>query len=118
MRTKLIAIAIAAAFPLGAYAQATNQPGQQQQRPGASPTEPRGGSAQGQGQPGTARLDMNRDGQISREEAKGSPELNARFNELDRNRDGVLSADEISNASSPRGSSGTPGGSAPMKRQQ
>jgi EF hand len=121
MKSKLIAIAIAAAFPLGAYAQMSNQPGQQQQRPGASdPTSPapRGGSTtQGQGQPGTARLDMNRDGQISREEAKGSPELNARFNELDRNRDGVLSADEISNASSPQGSSGS-SGSAPMKRQQ
>jgi hypothetical protein len=108
MRTKLIAIALAAAFPLGAYAQMSNQPGQQQ-RPGASdPSSPgqRGGATPGQGsQPGTARLDMNRDGLISREEAKGHSELNARFNELDRNRDGVLSPDEISNASSPQGPS-------------
>jgi hypothetical protein len=112
MRSKLIVIALAAAFPLGAYAQMSNQPGQQQ-RPGASdPGSPgqRGGSTtQGQGsQPGTARLDMNRDGLISREEAKGHSELNARFNELDRNRDGVLSPDEISNASSPQGPSSSP----------
>lgn len=122
MKTTLIAIALAAAFPLGAYAQMSNQPGQQQQqRPGAtdpSSPSPRGGSpAQGQQQPGTARLDMNRDGQISREEAKGHSELNARFNELDRNRDGVLSSEEISNVSSPSPKSGT-SGSSPTRRQQ
>jgi Ca2+-binding EF-hand superfamily protein len=61
-------------------------------------------------QPGVSRLDTNRDGRISREEAKASSDLNSRFGELDKNRDGSLSADEISNASS------TGGGSAPMKR--
>lgn len=118
MKTTLIAIALAAAFPLGAYAQMSNQPGQQQQqRPGASDPSgpsPRGGSAtQGQGQLGTSRLDMNRDGQISREEAKGHSELNARFSELDRNRDGVLSSEEIGNVSSPSSTprSGTSGSS-------
>jgi hypothetical protein len=113
MRTKLIAIVIAAAFPLGAYAQMTNQP-QQQQRPGASgAAEPRGGS--GAVQPGVSQLDSNRDGLISRQEAQRSSELSSRFSELDRNRDGSLSADEISNASSPAGSSGR-SGTSPMKR--
>lgn len=122
MKTKLIAIALAAALPLGAYAQMSNPPGQQQ-RPGASdPTQPspRGsGATQGGGstQPGAARLDINRDGLISREEAKSSPELNSRFSELDRNRDGALSADELSNASSRSGSSGGTSGSSPMRRQ-
>jgi hypothetical protein len=121
MKMRLIAIALAAAFPLGAYAQMSNQPGQQQ-RPGAtdpSNPSPRGGSTtQGQGQPGTARLDMNRDGQISREEAKGHSELNARFNELDRNRDGVLSSEEIANVSSPSSPRSGTSGSSPMRRQQ
>ena len=123
-RTTLIAIALAAAFPLGAYAQTSSQPGQQQ-RPGASdPTQPAprgGGATQGGGSTqGAARLDINRDGVISREEAKSSPELSSRFSELDRNRDGALTADELSNASSPSGSgsSGGTSGSSPMRRQQ
>lgn len=105
MKTRLIAIALAAAFPLGAYAQGTSsQPGQQQQRPGASSPAPAS-------QPGgAARLDINRDGLISREEAKASSDLSSRFNELDKNRDGSLSAEELS--SSGTGSSGP----SPMKR--
>jgi hypothetical protein len=63
MRTKLIAIALAAAFPLGAYAQGTTKP-DQQQRPGASSPTPAPQSGSGAGssgmQPGTARLDTNR----------------------------------------------------------
>ena len=108
MKTRLIAIALAAAFPLGAYAQGTpSQPGQQQRPAASSPTQ--GGGAM---QPGVSRLDTNRDGLISREEAKSSSDLNSRFGELDKNRDGSLSADEISNASSAPPS----GGSSPMKR--
>ncbi len=107
MRTKLIAIALAAAFPLGAYAQGITKP-DQQQRPGASsPTPaPQGG---GLTDPGLARLDTNRDGLISREEAKASSDLNGRFNELDKNRDGSLSPEELSSRSGTSGSS-------PMKR--
>src|SRR5262245_17322952 len=114
MRTKLIAIALAAAFPLGAYAQGTTKP-DQQQRPGASsPTPaPQGGTGAGSSgmQPGTARLDTNRDGLISREEAKASSELSSRFKELDKNGDGQLSAEELS------GAGGSSTGSSPMKRQ-
>jgi EF hand domain-containing protein len=114
MRTKLIVIALAAAFPLGAYAQGTKQP-DQQQRPGASsPTPAPQGAAGGSSAGGShSRLDINRDGKISREEAKASSELSSRFNELDKNRDGSLTAEELS--SSGGGSPGGPG-SAPMKR--
>lgn len=107
MKTRLIAIALAAAFPLGAYAQGTpSQPGQQQRPAASSPTQGGGGLA-----PGVSRLDTNRDGLISRDEAKASTDLSARFGELDKNGDGSLSADEISNASS-----APSGGSSPMKR--
>jgi EF hand len=113
MRTKLIVIALAAAFPLGAYAQGTKQP-DQQQRPGASsPTPAPQGAAGGSSAGSASRLDINRDGLISREEAKASSELSSRFNELDKNRDGSLSAEELGAS----GSGGSPGGgSAPMKR--
>src|SRR5262245_25473855 len=101
MKAKLMAIALAAAFPLGAYAQGgmTNQPSQQERPGGATSPSQQGSPSQNRGQPGAARLDINRDGLISREEAKASPELNSRFNDLDRNRDGALSAEELSNAS-------------------
>ena len=109
MRTKLIGIALAAAFPLGAYAQGVTKP-EQQQRPGASSPTPAPQGAAGGSSAGTARLDINRDGLISREEAKASSDLSSRFNELDKNRDGSLSAEELSSSGS--GSSG----SSPMKR--
>lgn len=106
MRTKLIAIALAAAFPLGVYAQGATKP-DQQQRPGASSPAPAAGGSSA----GTASLDTNRDGVISREEAKASSELSSRFNELDKNRDGSLSAQELSSSGGSGGS-----GSSPMKR--
>jgi Ca2+-binding EF-hand superfamily protein len=40
-------------------------------------------------------LDANRDGYISREEARASTDLDKRFDELDRNRDGRLSPREL-----------------------
>ena len=43
---------------------------------------------------GFDRLDRNRDGYISRDEANGAAELDTRFSELDRNNDGKLSRDE------------------------
>ena len=39
-------------------------------------------------------LDRNRDGYISRDEAKDAPELRTRFSELDTNNDGKLSREE------------------------
>lgn len=43
---------------------------------------------------GFDRLDRNRDGYISRDEAKDAPELQTRYSELDRNNDGKLSREE------------------------
>src|SRR5439155_16151329 len=56
-------------------------------------------------------LDKNRDGFISRDEAKDAAELNTRFSELDKNNDGKLSREEYnaldSGAKSARGATGT-----------
>jgi hypothetical protein len=41
------------------------------------------------------RLDMDGDGMISQEEAKGSPRLSANFAAIDANKDGRLTRDEI-----------------------
>ena len=57
---------------------------------------------------GFDRLDRNRDGYVSRDEAKDAAELNTRFTELDANNDGKLSHDEYSAVnSSARGATGT-----------
>ena len=42
------------------------------------------------------KLDANHDGQISRDEAKQSPEVNKNFNQADANKDGKLDAAEFS----------------------
>jgi len=39
--------------------------------------------------------DINRDGLVSRQEARGMIELEARFDELDINRDGNITRDEL-----------------------
>jgi Ca2+-binding EF-hand superfamily protein len=60
--------------------------------------------AQAQAQPAAsekkrhAKLDVNNDGQISREEAARHGRLAERFEQLDSNRDGQLSRDEIQSA--------------------
>lgn len=40
-------------------------------------------------------IDRDKDGRITREEAKERPRLAERFNEIDANKDGVLSQDEL-----------------------
>ncbi|WAC64572.1 hypothetical protein OVA13_07400 [Pseudoxanthomonas sp. SL93] len=40
-------------------------------------------------------IDTNKDGRVSREEAKGSQRLASRFDTLDANKDGVLTKEEL-----------------------
>jgi hypothetical protein len=58
---------------------------------------------------GFDRLDRNRDGFVSRDEAKDASELDTRFSELDTDNDGKLSREEYNahdkNARGARGSS-------------
>jgi Ca2+-binding EF-hand superfamily protein len=59
------------------------------------------------------QLDANRDGRISREEAKG--QIREHFDEIDRNRDGVIDRDELMKAASekPAPAPKAPGGTPP-----
>ncbi len=45
-----------------------------------------------------AKLDTNKDGQISRDEASAAPRLAQRFDRLDANQDGHLTRDEFASA--------------------
>jgi hypothetical protein len=59
----------------------------------------------------TGSLDANKDGFVSREEAKASADVGARFNQLDKDSDGKLSAEELNAATRGSGSgSAGPGG--------
>jgi hypothetical protein len=97
---KLVAIAVAAAFavPLSTYGQ---------DKPSAGGTAPSaGGSA----------MDKNKDGSISREEAKGTP-LEKDFAKLDKDGDGKLSPSEQAAAKSGAGAGSTaPSGAEPKKQ--
>ena len=61
------------------------------------------------------QLDANRDGRISREEAKG--QIREHFDEIDRNHDGVIDRDELMKAASERPAAApvprAPGGTPP-----
>lgn len=122
MRKQFIAVIIAAAFPLGAIAATSPAtPETPSGNTGASgsvgvgsSTEPSGGvrdmgaGAKRDNAPragakveGTFHpLDTNRDGFVSREEARGTADVNRRFNELDKDGDGKLSASEMSSMGS------------------
>ena len=65
------------------------------------------------------RLDTDKDGSVSRDEAKKDSNVSKRFKELDKNNDGKLSATELGSAqatgaggSSTKGSSPAAGGTA------
>jgi hypothetical protein len=108
MRLKtLVAVAVAAAFavPLSTYAQ-SDKPSSGTS--GAAPAAPSaGGSTAGGG-----AMDKDKDGSISREEAKGTP-LEKDFDKLDKDKDGKLSASEQADAKAGAGAT-TP--EAPKKQ--
>lgn len=103
MRLKtLVAVAVAAAFavPLLGQAQTKAPSGTS----GAAPAAPSaGGSA----------MDKDKDGSISRDEAKGTP-LEKDFSKLDKDGDGKLSASEQAAAKAAAGA--TSGSTAPKKQ--
>lgn len=80
MKRTLIVVALAAAFPLTVLAQSTNAPGKEKG-------------------PSFNQFDKDRDGYVSREEAKSSRDLSSRFSQLDKNNDGKLSAQELGDGS-------------------
>jgi EF hand len=88
MRLKtLVAVAVAAAFAVPLLSQA------QSDKPAAGATTP--GST----------MDKNKDGSISREEAKGTP-FEKDFSKLDKDGDGKLSASEQADAKAGAGATG------------
>ena len=99
MRLKtLVAVAAAFVVPLSTYAQ-SDKPSS-----GTSAGAPAAPSA------GGSAMDKDKDGSISREEAKGTP-LEKDFDKLDKNSDGKLSRDEQA-----AGAGAASGSTAPKKQ--
>jgi hypothetical protein len=78
---------------------ANRQPGTASSQPGTMSSEKaeRSSTRSATGSSADSRfdeLDRNRDGYVSRDEAKDAVELNTRFTELDKNNDGKLSREE------------------------
>lgn len=90
MKRTLIAFAVAAALPLTALAQMGS--------PSAPSKSPSSGMSKGASP--LNRLDTNKDGYVSKDEAKGSAEVSKNFSTLDKDHDGKLSPSELSAASS------------------
>jgi hypothetical protein len=84
-----LAAAGALAAPLGASAQTDMK-----KAPSKKGAEARPAPEANVNLTGFDRLDRNRDGYVSRDEAKDAPELQTRFSELDTNNDGKLSREE------------------------
>ena len=124
MRFKITCIAVAAAFALPVYAQMSGTPANPKSPQSAAGAPPRAESPPRDTAVGSSMtfksLDANKDGFVSRDEAKNSNELNRRFSELDKDGDGKLSSQELSGpgGSSPSttGSSSAPSGPSAMDR--
>ena len=119
MKRTLIAFAVAAALPLTALAQ-MGSPSAPSKSPSASPS---GSSSSSSGSSSHSsgsgmskdsplnRLDTDKDGYVSKKEAKGSAEVSKNFKELDKDHDGKLSPSELSSNSGTGGSSSSSGSS-------
>jgi hypothetical protein len=98
MRFKtLLAVAVAAAFAVPLSTQAQSDKASSGPSAGAPAAPKAGGSA----------MDKDKDGSISREEAKGTP-LEKDFSKLDKDGDGKLSAGEQAAAGAGAGGSTAP----------
>ena len=64
------------------------------QTPAAPGAPASGARSHGHGK-GMRAIDVNKDNQISRDEAKGKPRLTKNFGAIDTNKDGQLSRDEM-----------------------
>lgn len=102
MKLKLLAGAVAAVFALPAYA------GGDKAAAGSS-VKPDGGA-----EAMFKNMDKNKDGFVSRDEAKGTPHEKD-FAKLDKNNDGKLSAQEHAGAPEHAGNKAASGASAPAK---
>ena len=101
MRLKtLVAVAIAAALAVPLLSQA------QSEKPAAGATTP-----------GSGMADKDKDGSISREEAKGTP-YEKDFDKLDKNKDGKLSRDELTPAPAGAGATQSTRRSARRRRSR
>lgn len=103
MNTKLNAITIAAAFAASSIAAVPSfaQMGKGKESAPPPAAAPAPASPDKAGSSAITRLDTNRDGFVSREEAKASSDVSARFKQLDKNNDGKLSPEELAAASNP-----------------
>src|SRR6267142_2287692 len=117
----LIAVAVAGAFalPVAALASADSDNIVVAQAGGGDAiTSAMSGTGASNARMGFDRLDRNRDGFISRDEARDANELKTRFSELDKDNDGKLSREEYDaldmGARGARGSAGATSGTGSM----
>lgn len=104
MRLKtLLAVAVAGAFALPLAAQASADGDRMILAQASGPKAPMGGAAAGATTSRYHRLDTDRDGFVSREEAASAQGLT--FSDYDKNSDGRLSAEEIRGWRDPMGAS-------------
>lgn len=90
--TTLATLLLLAALPLAAGAADAAAPVPAEKMP---PPAPAGDAAKGETPPLFKELDGNKDGYVTKDEAKRSAEVTARFAELDADRDGKVAAAEF-----------------------
>jgi hypothetical protein len=98
--SSMLILAAAVTLPTAVFAAGTDSPSR---APSASSAPPSAsGAPRDSGTPMTFNsLDTNKDGFVSREEAKNSSALSKQFGQLDKDSDGKLSSAELAAASGP-----------------